>query len=466
LAAGTVAGDSVRYEQVALLAGSNLAGSLNDKRSTVAATATTTLMWDAANGNVQDWTGTPTITNFPAAPQAGARRTVYPAAGTIFTDNANIDVQGDANYTVAAGDKIYIEALTTTTFKVFIEAKVGVRADSITASSLDDSALGMNMINGTLVPTVGANALTMSIKTKEGTDPTATNPVLVIFRNATLATGDYTVLSITAALSFTISSGSTLGTTNNTAFKLWWVIFNDAGTARLGAIRYADPTNLTGARTTQVISSTAEGGAGGADSAFTFYTGIAAASKAYTTVGFSIYETGLATAGTWSAIPTSTQLLNKDSYLPGQIIRQLFTSTGTVATGTTTIPGDNTIPQITEGDQYLSRNIAPSSASSILEIEVYISMLASSVANGIAVALFQDSTANALAAAHASTSVAGFAANITLKHIMLAGTSASTTFSVRIGGNAAGTITFNGSAGAQFYGGVLASKIIVREIAA
>jgi hypothetical protein len=100
LAAGTVAGDSVRY-----------------------ATATTTPMWDAANGNVQDWTGTPTITNLPAAPQAGARRTVYPAAGTIFTDNANIDVQGDSNYTVVAGDKVYIEALTTTTFKVFVERK-------------------------------------------------------------------------------------------------------------------------------------------------------------------------------------------------------------------------------------------------------------------------------------------------------------------------------------------------------
>jgi hypothetical protein len=95
---------------------------VEDSRATVAATATTTPVW-ASNQKVQDWTGTPTITNFPAAPQAGARRTVYPAAGTIFTDNANIDVQGDSNYTVVAGDKVYIEALTTTTFKVFVERK-------------------------------------------------------------------------------------------------------------------------------------------------------------------------------------------------------------------------------------------------------------------------------------------------------------------------------------------------------
>jgi microcystin-dependent protein len=137
LAAGTVAGDSVRYEQVALLAGSNLAGSLNDKRSTVAATATTTPLFAAGTGNIQDWTGTPTITDFPAAPQAGASRVVYPAAGTIFTDNANIDVQGDVNYTIVAGDRVEIEALTTTTFKVWIKRKNGRPIENYTGEIFD-----------------------------------------------------------------------------------------------------------------------------------------------------------------------------------------------------------------------------------------------------------------------------------------------------------------------------------------
>jgi hypothetical protein len=110
---------------LAQIGGMTLTGEINTKRSTVAATATTTPLWAAGTGNVQDWTGTPTITNFPAATQAGASRVVYPAAGTIFTDNANIDVQGDANYTIVAGDKVYIEALTTTTFKIFVEPKAG-----------------------------------------------------------------------------------------------------------------------------------------------------------------------------------------------------------------------------------------------------------------------------------------------------------------------------------------------------
>jgi len=92
-------------------------------RSTVSATATTTPLWDHGNGNIQDWTGTPTITDFPAAPQAGAQREVYPAAGTIITNAGNISVQGAANYTIVAGDKLTINAVTTTTFYVELSQK-------------------------------------------------------------------------------------------------------------------------------------------------------------------------------------------------------------------------------------------------------------------------------------------------------------------------------------------------------
>ena len=89
-------------------------------RATVAATATTTPLWTSI-AEVQDWTGTPTITDFPVAPQPGATRVVYPAAGTVFTDNAVISVQGNTNYTTSAGDKITIVATTTSTFDVKIE---------------------------------------------------------------------------------------------------------------------------------------------------------------------------------------------------------------------------------------------------------------------------------------------------------------------------------------------------------
>lgn len=94
-------------------------------RSTVAATATTTPLWDRAYGEVQDWTGTPTITSLPNAPRAGSQRQVYPAAGTIMTHGGNISVQGNASATAAAGDKWEITAITNNTFYVVVVKKNG-----------------------------------------------------------------------------------------------------------------------------------------------------------------------------------------------------------------------------------------------------------------------------------------------------------------------------------------------------
>ncbi len=104
----------------------NLTTAINFKRSTVAATATTTPLWLPSNFNVQDWTGTPTITDFPAAPQAGSQRQVSPAAGTVMTNAGNISVQGNATATAEAGDKWIITAVTATTFYVEIVKKSGV----------------------------------------------------------------------------------------------------------------------------------------------------------------------------------------------------------------------------------------------------------------------------------------------------------------------------------------------------
>lgn len=94
-------------------------------RSTVVANATTTQMWDAAYGEVQEWAGVVTITALPNAPRPGAQRQVYPAVGTIITNGGNISVQGNANATAVAGDKWIINAITTTTFYVEVIKRDG-----------------------------------------------------------------------------------------------------------------------------------------------------------------------------------------------------------------------------------------------------------------------------------------------------------------------------------------------------
>jgi hypothetical protein len=96
----------------------------NDWSETVAAHATTMAIW-TSGAKVINGSGTATITDFPDAPQAGAMREIRFEAGTVLTDNANISVMGNANYTIQAGDVVYLTALTTTTFDAVIAKEDG-----------------------------------------------------------------------------------------------------------------------------------------------------------------------------------------------------------------------------------------------------------------------------------------------------------------------------------------------------
>lgn len=127
---GTYTDWTVSIGVTSLLAGQNTwTGGQNFARATVASAATTADIWSAA-GNEIDFTGTATMTNFPAAPQAGASRVLHCAGACVFTHNSNIFVPGSANYTASAGDIVTVHAITTTTFRLEItrvDGKGGVK---------------------------------------------------------------------------------------------------------------------------------------------------------------------------------------------------------------------------------------------------------------------------------------------------------------------------------------------------
>lgn len=139
------------------------------------------------------------------------------------------------------------------------------------------------------------------------------------------------------------------------------------------------------------------------------------------------------------------------------------TVTGAVATGTTAIPFDDTIPQITEGDEYMTLAITPTSAANILVIRVTVFLTATGTPWLIS-ALFQDSTANALAVAATFDNLSTAGATITYTHRMVAGTTSATTFRVRCGSSGGPTTTFNGQNGGRIFGGVMASSITITEV--
>lgn len=185
-----------------------------------------------------------------------------------------------------------------------------LQSDAVSARALADSAQGFAMVNGTLTASVAANSLTIAVKTKAGNDPSATDPVLVVFRNSTITDGTYSVVSITAATSLTVSSGSTLGTVNAQAARLAVLLINNAGTAELAINNLSGSVNLD---ETGVISTTAEGGAGAADSATVVYSTTARTNVAYRVAG--MIDITEATAGTWASAPTKLTLVGSGQAL-------------------------------------------------------------------------------------------------------------------------------------------------------
>lgn len=137
--------------------------------------------------------------------------------------------------------------------------------------------------------------------------------------------------------------------------------------------------------------------------------------------------------------------------------------TGAVASGSNVIPFDNTIPQITEGDQYMSLTFTPTNASSTLEISVTAVLSCTNATQSVVAALFQVGVSDALAVAAHTQQVGTGISTISFKHHMTAGTTSPITFTVR-GGGQAGTCFLNGNntSGALF-GGKYASSITVVE---
>ena len=150
----------------------------------------------------------------------------------------------------------------------------------------------------------------------------------------------------------------------------------------------------------------------------------------------------------------------------GKVVQVVNVTTGAVATGTTTLPHDDTIAQNTEGDQYMTLAITPTSSSNKLKIEVIGHWSNSSGADWMSFALFQDSTANTLAVGRYTNDAATRGNTMGFSHYMTAGTTSETTFKVRAGTASAGTTTFNGSSGSRVHGGLMSSSITITEISA
>ena len=152
----------------------------------------------------------------------------------------------------------------------------------------------------------------------------------------------------------------------------------------------------------------------------------------------------------------------------GKVVQVVNTANTTMSSGTTTIPNDATIPQKTEGTEFMTRAITPTSSSNKLIIQAIAHGSVNAATINHIMALFQDTTANALCAVATLNPTSTASTTLNLQHYMTAGTTSATTFKIRIGPHTTGTYVLHGyysGGNSLYFGGVSEASITIWEIA-
>jgi hypothetical protein len=211
------------------------------------------------------------------APNTGAFTTLNATTGTVTTLTSTTGNITTVNATT-------VNATTTTTSGVTTTGTLTFSGGG-SLTKVPESAIKP------ITATVSANALTVTL-----------NATTLDFRSSTLTSGTVVSRAVTSAISVTVSSGSTLGTVSATQSRIVVLALDNAGTVELAVVNISGGNDLT---ETGLISTTAEGGAGAADSASVVYSTTARTNVAYRVVGY--IESTQATAGTWATTPSTIQ---------------------------------------------------------------------------------------------------------------------------------------------------------------
>ena len=236
-------------------------------------------------------------------PLAGGKLYTY-AAGTTsnqatYTDytetsaNTNpviLDANGECNLWLgaAAYKMVLKDSSDTTQWTV----------DNVNQASENQNISGDVLENFGLSVSTNSNVLTVTVTNGSGGVPSVLNPVLVGFRSPTIGSGLANVVSINSSLGMTVSSGSTLGHTGTVQdyIFVYLLYYNGAAEVAVSSTLYPEFA---------LYSTTAEGGAGAADSRSVIYSTTARSNVPIRLVGrLTITE---ATAGAWVTLPSQIQ---------------------------------------------------------------------------------------------------------------------------------------------------------------
>ncbi len=178
-----------------------------------------------------------------------------------------------------------------------------------------------DMQNVGLTVAMAANAVTITLTQADGTTaPSTTSPVIISFRSSTLTTGAIVRRACTSSINTVISSGSTAGQADGATYPIYIYAIDNAGTIELAWSRLYFKSE------TELVSTTAEGGAGGADAAGTMYSTTARTNVPFRLIGR--FVSTQTTAGTWAAAATEVSVGNKTTIEYEPIIARYDTDAG------------------------------------------------------------------------------------------------------------------------------------------
>jgi len=337
---------------------------------------------------------------------------------------------------------------------------------TVTSASLGNSALSFGFpTNLQLNATVATNALTIAVKGNNGSDPSATNPVLIPFRDNTIANGDPQIVSLTAALSFTVNSGNTMGCVNAQMCRLWVVAICSSGTACTGSggaavVALCAFNALSGtavAPINEAALQTSQSGTNGGNSAQAYYCNLSAVTaRAIRILGY--VEIQEATAGTWALGPTYTQLFGPGIKRPADVVQVQYNSNGVQATSSNSYTVSNTPPAPTNGASAVAQAITPMSAANVLHIEAE-AVVSGSMSGGLGAFLYNTTSTTTL-----STALGISICSCLTKYQMVAGVTTAITFTEYYMSISAGTAYLNTLSSAAQLGGTAATWIRIEEI--
>ena len=145
----------------------------------------------------------------------------------------------------------------------------------------------------------------------------------------------------------------------------------------------------------------------------------------------------------------------------GQVVQVVHAEINTYVTGTTVIPYDDTIPQISEGTLVLSLSITPKSATNKLLVQCQVNLVGSYAATA---ALFQGSGVNAISAIQSPIAYStGVSVSYPLNAYVTSGTTSALSFTLRVGATSGYTWYLNGY-GSRILGGANITSITISEI--